>query len=214
MVAMNLVSSPEVPELGRRERKRSETRERIFRCAMRLFAERGFFATTVEDITEAADVGKGTFFNYFPSKEGVFNVLSEIQLGKVAEARTRAERGEAAVHEVLHDLLHRITEEPGHSRALTRSLLSAFCTDAVREITAGTLARGREMLAGIFEVGQARGEIRRDCKAMDLAFVFQQMALGTLLLWSMQPEGSLKPWLHRSFESLWSAVSARKGAVR
>jgi AcrR family transcriptional regulator len=211
---MGRVSSLEVPELGRRERKRSETRERIFRCAMRLFAERGFFATTVEDITEAADVGKGTFFNYFPSKEGVFNVLAEIQLGKVAEARARADRDEVSTHDVLRDLLHRITEEPGHSRSLTRSLLSAFCTDAVREITVGTMARGREMLAKIFQAGQQRGEVRRELKAMDLAFVFQQTAFGTLMLWSMQPEGSLKPWLNRSFESLWAAVSARKGAVR
>jgi AcrR family transcriptional regulator len=211
---MGRVSNPQVPELGRRERKRSETRERLFRCAMKLFAERGFFATTVEDITEAADVGKGTFFNYFPSKEGVFNVLSEIQLGKVAEARARADRGEASTHDVLRDLLYRITEEPGHSRSLTRSLLSAFCTDAVREITVGTMARGREMLAGIFQAGQERGEIRRELKAMDLAFVFQQTGFGTLMLWSMQEEGNLKPWLNRSFESLWAAVSARKGAVR
>jgi AcrR family transcriptional regulator len=211
---MSPICSPEVPELGRRERKRSETRERIFRCAMRLFAERGFFATTVEDITEAADVGKGTFFNYFPSKEGVFNVLSEIQLGKVAETLARAEQGEIPIRDVLYELVQRITEEPGHSRALTRSLLSAFCTDAVREITVGTLARGREMLAGIFQAGQHRGEIRRDCKPADLAFIFQQTVMGTLMLWSMQPEGSLKPWLNRSFESLWSAVSAKKGAVR
>ncbi|HLJ42079.1 MAG TPA: TetR family transcriptional regulator, partial [Candidatus Acidoferrales bacterium] len=53
---------------GRRERRRTETRERIFRAALDLFAERGFMETTVEDITEAADVGKGTFFNYFPTK--------------------------------------------------------------------------------------------------------------------------------------------------
>ena len=37
------------------------TRERIFRAALKLFAERGVLAVTVEDITEAADVGKGEF---------------------------------------------------------------------------------------------------------------------------------------------------------
>src|SRR5437899_3870437 len=63
------------PKPGRRERRRTETRERIFRAAMQLFAQHGFFSTTVEDITEAADVGKGTFFNYFPSKEHVLTVL-------------------------------------------------------------------------------------------------------------------------------------------
>ena len=115
---------------------------------------------------------------------------------------------------LLHELFFRITEEPGHSRALTRSLLSAFTTEAVRQITVGTLARGREMLTGIFQAGQSRGEVRDDRRPADLAFVFQQTVLGTLMLWSMQPEGNLKPWLNRSFENLWSAVRTRKGAVR
>jgi AcrR family transcriptional regulator len=48
---------------------------------------------TVEDITEAADVGKGTFFNYFESKDHVLGVMAEIQLGKVAEALALAADG-------------------------------------------------------------------------------------------------------------------------
>ena len=46
---------------GRRERHRTETRDRLYRAALSLFAERGFLETTVEDITEAADVGKVLF---------------------------------------------------------------------------------------------------------------------------------------------------------
>ena len=56
---------------GRRQRKRRQTRERIEQAAMSLFLQRGFEATTVEDITEAADVSKRSFFDYFPSKEEV-----------------------------------------------------------------------------------------------------------------------------------------------
>jgi AcrR family transcriptional regulator len=54
-----------------------------------LIAERGFPNVTVEDITEAADVGKGTFFNYFATKDHVLGVMAEIQLGKVREASFR-----------------------------------------------------------------------------------------------------------------------------
>ena len=54
--------------LGRRERKKLETRQRISTAAFALFVERGYEATTVEAIAERADVAKGTVFNYFPQK--------------------------------------------------------------------------------------------------------------------------------------------------
>jgi AcrR family transcriptional regulator len=76
--------------IGRRERRAAETRVRLFRCALQLIAERGYTNVTVEDITEAADVGKGTFFNYFETKDHVLGVMAEIQLSKVREAASLA----------------------------------------------------------------------------------------------------------------------------
>ena len=77
------LSAPDVAAApGRRARRSAEIRERLFEAAMNLFMVRGLQATTVKDITDAADVGKGTFFNYFPTKEHVLAVFYERQLSK------------------------------------------------------------------------------------------------------------------------------------
>jgi AcrR family transcriptional regulator len=56
---------------GLRERKKQRTRQQIIDAAMALFAERGYHATTIADVAEAAEVAPRTFFSYFPSKEAV-----------------------------------------------------------------------------------------------------------------------------------------------
>src|SRR3981189_3833563 len=79
----------------RRQKRSLQIRERLFRAALDLFAQHGFADTTVEDITNAADVGKGTFFNYFPSKDHILLAFGEMQLGKLEEAvKTAPSRNE------------------------------------------------------------------------------------------------------------------------
>ncbi len=70
--------------LSRRERKKLETHEALLEAALTLFREKGYDETTVEEITERADVAKGTFFNYFPSKE---ELLGEAAAWRVEQLR-------------------------------------------------------------------------------------------------------------------------------
>jgi AcrR family transcriptional regulator len=70
---------------GLRERKKRDTRRRILRAAFDLFSEKGFDNTTVEEIAERADVGKGTVFNYFPQKTVFLHAAYQAWLERVAE---------------------------------------------------------------------------------------------------------------------------------
>lgn len=59
------------PKPGLRARKKAKTRAAIQESALRLFREKGYQATTVDDIADAAEVSPSTFFRYFPTKEDV-----------------------------------------------------------------------------------------------------------------------------------------------
>lgn len=203
--------SPPPEPASRRERRASETREKLFRTALRLFADRGFLNTSVEDITEAADVGKGTFFNYFPSKGHVLQSLAEIQIGNVAAALEDARHGADPLRAVLLRLARALSREPAKSPALVRSLLTAIhSTDAVRDLMSANLARGRELLTELMAIGQQRDEIRRDIAPAELARLFQQTQFGMLMLWTVHPPAPLEAWIEQTFGVFWSGISAQR----
>jgi len=206
----NALAAGEAPnraDMGRRERRGAETRLRLFRCALQLIAEHGFSSVTVEDITEAADVGKGTFFNYFETKDHVLGVMAEIQLGKVREAAALAGKGKQTIHSVLRDLVLRLAEEPGRSPSLARALISSFlASEAVRGIIERNMREGRKMIAEMVAAGQERGEIDPGLKKKVVAIQLLQTCMGTVLLWSLHGEPPLKAWIEDSFQHFWRAV--------
>lgn len=195
-------------DMSRRERRGSETRERLFSAAMDLFRERGFHNTTVEDITNAADVGKGTFFNYFPSKEHILSVLGQVQVAKYDKAAEIAQSQNARA--AIHWLFHAIPAESGSSVKMVRSLFTVFLTsEAVRDFLTAGLATGRSKLEQIFSEGQRRREIPSQADPADLAVRFQQSLFGCMFLWTLQtPPPPLEKWLDDGFDFFWSGVNA------
>jgi AcrR family transcriptional regulator len=69
VVPSGAVLSTPGPAAGRRDRKKNETRQALRDAAHRLFAEKGFSQTTIDDITDAANVSRRTFFRYYDSKD-------------------------------------------------------------------------------------------------------------------------------------------------
>src|SRR6516225_1382383 len=59
----------------RAQRARAERRTAVLAAARRIFADKGYHATSIDDIIEAADIARGTFYLYFESKRAIFDEL-------------------------------------------------------------------------------------------------------------------------------------------
>ena len=197
-------------DVGCRERRKADIRRRLFRAALKLFASRGFNATTVEDITRTADVAKGTFFNYFPTKEHLLTSFGEMRLDIIRSARTEAQHAAKPMREVLYQLMMNLAEAPGESRAMARCILvGGLGGEPVATIIGSTLAEGRRILCDAIAIGQRRGEIRRDLSAEDLAGFFQQIFFGVLYRWTLDSHLTLTHCLETTFVFFWAAAEAR-----
>jgi AcrR family transcriptional regulator len=114
-----------------RDRKKDRTRRAIQTEALRLFAKKGFQATTIEEIAAAADVAPRTFFRYFPTKEEVV-FWSEYQPMLASYVAARPD-GESAPEALRHGIVDGLTAfyDEDRDRLLERLML-AFRTPPLR----------------------------------------------------------------------------------
>ncbi len=144
--------------LSRREKRKEQTRQRLLESAERLFRTQGFDATTVEEIAEAADVAKGTFFNYFASKDSLLgDILQQricpLLLSPPGEGLPPTARIEA--------LLKALWDELFPYRQIARRMLAHTLSHPHHQPPPGQTLPART-LAGLIREGQAQGIFRAD----------------------------------------------------
>src|SRR6266511_4097114 len=112
-------------EMGIRKRKKQRTRQALRQAAARLFLERGFEATTIADITAAADVAPRTFFSYFQTKEDVVLDEGAQRFAKAQKTLQQRPHGEPllaaarrAALEIAADMQTQSDQEPAMARVI------------------------------------------------------------------------------------------------
>ena len=114
---------------SRASRRKQETRVRLLDAAFRLMAERGMEAVAINEITETADVGFGSFYNHFESKEAIYAAVIGTVFESFADAldelvRDLDDPAEVIAVSIRHTLL-RVRRDPLWGRFLLREGLSA-----------------------------------------------------------------------------------------
>ncbi|MCD2175506.1 TetR/AcrR family transcriptional regulator [Rhizobium sp. C4] len=162
----------------RGERRKRETRTKLLRAAMSLMAERGLEAVAINEITEAADVGFGTFYNHFASKEEIYTCIVNWVFEAFADALERSlddvsDSAEIIATSVRHTM-NRAKDDPLWGRFLVREGMSARSM------------RGGSGLAGRLNRDIARGLKTGRFKASDSFVTF--ISVGATVLGAIVAE--------------------------
>lgn len=93
--------------------KKENTRQALVEAAWALFREKGYDATTIEEIAEAAEVAKRTFFRYFPTKEAIVFHRSSERIALLESLLSAGPRGMDTVREACLAMARHFTEHKG-----------------------------------------------------------------------------------------------------
>ena len=181
---MTMVTS----DLSRRDRKKSATRKRIITTALSLFGRKGIESTTIDEIAAAADIGKGTIYNYFRTKEDIV-VAFVLDIERTVQAELpKLYKGRGSLESILKRFvrLQIAPKEPHY--AFVRVFLAQMCskasaqTDWVQEIS--TIMT--PPLVELFTALQERKLIRSDEEITALVEAFKVMLLGLTVSWAIE----------------------------
>ena len=126
---------------GLREQTKLQNRQTILEAARRIFAELGYGATTVRDIIRATPLASGTFYNYFKSKEEVFQAIQDESALRIRprlkEERAKAGSIEEFISRSFQTFLEFVAGDVQNFRALSRNADTLRVRMDTPEIIAG-----------------------------------------------------------------------------
>jgi AcrR family transcriptional regulator len=159
----------------------------VISAARALFAERGFEATTVDDIVRVADVAKGTFYYHFQTKEELVVVMSRLQLGEVVRAMdARLDAGEPPLA-ALRLLMAGTAAGAEASRELAYVFLAASFRQPTPQDT--ELPSFRRAAARALAAAQAAGQVRGDVEPAELGGMLGMLVAAAEIAWLASDDG-------------------------
>ena len=170
---------------GIREQKKRRTRNAIMEAAVRLFSEKGFEKTSIEQLALAAGIGKGTIYSYFQTKTEIFHAFCEDELDFIHSELLAKTDPDALLIEQLMILymgeFSLISKNKEFGRLLMQQMVFPVETDHVktREID----DRWLTLVFSICRRAQDRNELRRNLDLLYIASHFYGLYIMTISAW-------------------------------
>ena len=173
-------------DMTRRQQLAQQTKSALLESALKLFHDRGFDATTVEDITDKAGVAKGTFYTYFATKSDIivewfwtidryYNKYSSANLKRYDTARDKLLAFTRAQMRYVRDVVGNM------------NLKILYANQAIQpgseKIIINQKRAWHRIIRDTIQEGQDNGEFRTDLPAERMAVLFNRSARGVFLDW-------------------------------
>jgi len=168
---------------GKRETAKTERRERLYEAALALFRSQGYETTTVDQITRRAGLAKGTFFNYFQTKDAVLRYMGTRELGRLGSTVLSAGNGSSSHVVKLKRLMNTLAISLENDRDLVCLVFQKGIS--VTDLLAGD-AGGfsvQPMASLLIRQAQRAGEINPDLDPDMLASALDALYLQQLVRW-------------------------------
>ncbi|ASS76411.1 TetR family transcriptional regulator [Tumebacillus algifaecis] len=147
---------------SRRERKKQETRTKIFTSAMKLFQAGGYDATTIDMIAEHADVARGTVFLHFPSKEAILAHWGQDRFEEMMERSVEWDQPDLSVEEKVMRLFKIALTANQESFDLVKIWVkSTLATPTAMIHERQSPVSLRNLMADILESAQEEGHLKQ-----------------------------------------------------
>lgn len=172
---------------GRRARQKAALRARIVAAGIDLIGTRGLQAVTVEEIAAAADVGKGTIYNYFQTKEEIV-VAFMVEFEQKVQAKVRELDLSRPLADVLIEFVRLQFRMKERRHAFVRVFLGQMFSRTVEFLPymAAIHQASLPPLETLFRDLQTRGQVRPDVDLSALVSAFTALQLGLSALWALE----------------------------
>ena len=176
----------------------SDPRQRLLDAGLKLFANRGYAGTAVQDITEEAKVTKPTLYYYFENKEGLFQALVDQAMDERLRLMQQAAPPGKPTVEQLSDIITVLTDfARRHADLLRLTFAVAFAADGEYPTGFKKHAKMRssfEFIAGLIQAGQERGVLNTSYSVMELTQTFFNLIQHSIAIAIIEPKfRRLKP---------------------
>ena len=196
---------------GLRETKKRKTRRAIMDAAIKLFPEKGFEHTTVDQLAKEAGVGKSTIYGYFKSKNEIFLAFCEDEIDFVFSELAEKRDPDTPIQEQLLRLfmeqLRYVSRNFDFGRILVREMI--FPKELTMEKSNDLAERYLDALGEILSRAISRGELRDDLDLLFISGHFYAFYLLVLSAWyqrrlksEQEAEDALRKLMHQAMEGL------------